>query len=99
MYGPVPNVETDILGDEWVARLRRQHERHAGIPDYGHCPDDPGRHRRPWPVVITSADLAQQRRQLAHDSCDECGRLVADFDRGWAADGSLLCDDCLRKEA
>lgn len=25
-----------IHGDKWVARLRREHERHAGLPAWGH---------------------------------------------------------------
>lgn len=60
MLPPVPNVETDIHGDAWVARIEREHERHAGIPDYGWCPR---RHsgKRPWPRVISSADLDRQR--------------------------------------
>ena len=59
----VPNVESDILGDEWKARLRRDHERHAGIPDYGYCPL--ARAPRPDVRVITSADLERQRRDLS----------------------------------
>ena len=52
-----------VHGDKWVARLRREHERHAGIPDWGYCP---GRDAsRPVVREITSAMLEQQRRELS----------------------------------
>ena len=51
-----------VHGDLWRARLNIQHERHAGIPDYGYCP---GRGPRPDIRTITSADLARQRKELA----------------------------------
>lgn len=31
------SAETDIHGDAWTARLRREHERHAGIPGASHA--------------------------------------------------------------
>lgn len=49
----------DPHGDAWAERIRRQHERHAGLPDASWwCP---GFGPRPQVPVITSAMLAQQR--------------------------------------
>ena len=58
-------TELDPHGDQWVARMRREHERHEGLPVYpgtGHM-HPPFRRTVP---VITSAMLAQQRRDLEH---------------------------------
>ena len=62
MYRDLISSET-VHGDRWAARIRREHERHAGIPSYGYCP---GRDKsRPVIREITSAMLARQRRELA----------------------------------
>ncbi len=72
-------METDVHGDEWLGRLRLEHERHAGVPDFGFCP---GRvqptsfnYGRPDPhnrydtfKVISSDALAIQRREFVLDS-------------------------------
>lgn len=40
--------ELDPHGDQWVARLRKDHERHMGIPRewFSHNPDDNRNRRR-----------------------------------------------------
>lgn len=62
MYNQPLSVDS-VLGDSWVARIKREHERHAGIPDFGYCP---GMDRqRPEVRMVSSADLAQQRQELS----------------------------------
>lgn len=56
--------EEDILGDAWQARLKREHERHAGLPTAAWwCPY----FDRPKPVVplITDAMIREMRASLA----------------------------------
>lgn len=83
-YAPCQTIAPDVgdvHGDAWTARLRREHERHAGIPGPSHAPG----------AVDLDRDRAQEARYggriyrvLANDP-----RYLAEIDayaRDWARD-------------
>lgn len=70
----------------WVYRIHRDHERHAGIPDWGWCPLD--NVARPYVKMVTTPMLAELHR--AYSACPNCGK---DRELG-AFTHYMTCGDC-----
>lgn len=71
--------------DAWQASIRRKHERHAGIPDYGYCPSRPAsidRHAH-RAILITSAMLQSQRDVFSLRA--QRAAIAAMLDEAWTA--------------
>lgn len=78
MYQPVPNLESDIHGDQWVARLREEHAMH-GYDSHGHdriptthTPDNDG-----WLDVMATRWIEMTRGGRAITA--KLAHRVADF--------------------